>query len=82
MPARSNVRDFQHGRIELDDLAQSNDRRVAFLRVAGAEKLPAVVVLVMSDVQDRLAAEDDRPQSDDCTVRQLIEWPRCVRHGG
>jgi hypothetical protein len=82
MPTRGNVRDFQYGGIELGNLAEPNDQRVALLRVANTEKLPAVVVLVVSDVQDGRAAKDDRLQSNDRTLGRLIEWPRRVRQGG
>ena len=59
MQARSDVRDFQYGGIELDNLTETNDRRVALLRIARAQKLPPVVVLIVSDVQDWPAAEDN-----------------------
>jgi hypothetical protein len=73
VPARSNICDFHYGRIALDDLTEPDDRCVALLGIACTEKLPAVVVLIVRHMQDWLAAKDDRPQSDDCTIGRLIE---------
>ena len=59
MPPRRKVREFQHRRVALHDPAEGYDHRVALLRITGTEELPAMVVLVVSNVQDRFAAEDD-----------------------
>lgn len=59
MPTGRHVRDFEHRRVELHDLIEANDSGVELFRASGTKELPAMVVRVVRDVQDRLAAEDD-----------------------
>src|SRR6266496_4819858 len=43
--------------------------------VPAFEELPAVIILIVRDEQNRRAAEDDRAQRNHRTSPRLIKWP-------
>ena len=75
MPSGRQVGDVPDRWVQLHNLVETHDGSLAGVGVFQPEELPAVVVFVVRDVQDRRAVEDDGPKRDDGTVARLIEGP-------
>jgi|KBSSwiStaDraftv2_1062776.scaffolds.fasta_scaffold09861_5 hypothetical protein len=81
MPTRRQVGELDDRRVLRHDLVERDDAGVVLRRIVQPEELPPVIVLIVSDVQDRGAAEDDRAQGHGRGVSWLVEWPIMFRHG-
>ena len=54
---------------------QSDDLAVFERAIAGADKLPTVIIRVVRDVKNRLSPLKHLPRGMDRAVPRLIKWP-------
>lgn len=71
------IRQGRDGRVELQHFVQADDHSVRGADRASIEELPAAIVLVVADPQDRPTLFNDRPQRDHRHVRRIGKWPVC-----
>src|SRR4051812_18913106 len=62
-------------RIKGEHFFQSNDCGVRFGWRIKSDKLPAVIILIVTDMQNGSFTLNDAPKCDNCAVRWLIEFP-------
>ena len=58
-PSWWKIREFVDRWIKVDDFLEAYDSGLFSVRVLRSEELPTMVILIMSDVQDRTAAKHD-----------------------
>ena len=80
VPTGRQIRQFENGRILPHDRFKPHQAPIVFPRVLESQELPAVIVFVVGDVQNRSAAEDDGTQRDGRSVPRLVEGPLWFRH--
>ena len=80
-PTWRQVRDLAQRRVAAEHFTHRDQPGFALVDVSPVEELPAVVVGVVTHVQDGIPLEDP-PDGDRCHVRSLIPRPRIVRIGG
>src|SRR5829696_2032432 len=73
-PARQQVGDLSQGWIEVDRTGHADQHGLIEVDLVAVEELPAVVVGVMTDKQDRRALEHGS-DGDRRRIRRLIEGP-------
>jgi len=59
MPSRRKISDLKNCWVELNDLMQTNNCRLSYVKVANSEKLPTMIVCIVADIQNRCAVEND-----------------------
>jgi hypothetical protein len=74
-PSRGQIGELEKTGIELDHLAQKDDRTVFLEDVLTIEKLPAAVLGVVSDQDERRIASKDSLQGHDHGVRRICKPP-------
>ena len=74
-PAGREIRQLKEGTVRVDDFLETHYSSVIDLRVATAEKLPAVIVEIVRDVENRFRTFQDLPEGYDRAIPRLIERP-------
>ena len=57
-------------------LGQTDDHRISRGWSLAAEKLPSVIICVVSDMKHRCATSDNAAECEHCAIRWLVEFPR------
>jgi hypothetical protein len=74
-PTGWQVRDFQNRGIHFGDFQKTDNDRIRDLRITPPEKLPAVIVCIVRDTQDRLVSCNNLPERKNGTIRGLVKGP-------
>jgi len=80
VPAGRHVRKLQQRWIELNDFLKGYDGSLIHLRIPSTEKLPAVIISVVANMEDGCVVEYDVSQRKDGAIARLIERPIVLRH--
>ena len=64
MPANGQIGDLEYGRVKLHCFVKRDDHVVLARAIARTDELPAVIVCVMRNVENRLATLDNQTRSE------------------